>query len=82
MVDSLVIEEVFRGTNFGTRDKTDDGRRQLILECIVKRGTGFHDGHTITQICRELGFLDKHDKPTHDGGHWALSRIEELQNRP
>lgn len=78
MVDSRVIEDVFKGTNFGSSGETDRGRRRLIFECILKRGTGFGDGHTIRQICRELGFLDVDDTPTHEGGHWALDYARQL----
>lgn len=81
VIDSLVIEDTFRGTNFGRSSQTDAGRRRLIFECILKRGTGFHDGHTIRQICRELGFLDEDDKPTHDGGYWALAYARQMHDR-
>ena len=46
-----------------------------MLECVLKRATGYHDGHTITTICQELGLVDAANKPTDKGSRWLLDQI-------
>jgi hypothetical protein len=53
------IETAFTGTNFGESGKTIEGKKRLIAECLLKLNCNYHDGHTITQICKELGLIRK-----------------------
>lgn len=48
------LDDVFDGTNFGTRNY-----RQLIGECLLKMCCGFGDGSTILRVCRDLGLINK-----------------------
>jgi hypothetical protein len=69
------ISILFTGTNFGSSEKTDVGRRGLMVECVLKRASGYHDGHTITTICKEAGLLTEAGRPTKAGMRWAFDQL-------
>lgn len=48
------IKEAFEGAKFG-----DENPRDLIKMCLLKNVCEYRDGHTITQICINLGLLSK-----------------------
>jgi hypothetical protein len=65
------IKKEFQGTNFGRTDY-----RQIMAECVLKRLTGYHDGGTITKICRDLGLLTfKRLNPTRKGKWFTLQHF-------
>lgn len=41
------IADMFDGTNFGSASETANGRRGLMVECILKHNAGYVDGSTI-----------------------------------
>jgi hypothetical protein len=77
MIDAADIEGAFRGTDFGGPEKTDIGRRNQMVECIIKRACGYHDGYTIVSICRSLGLLDERECVTPNGLTWAFEQMRE-----
>jgi hypothetical protein len=74
-MDARDIEQAFDGTDFGGREATDVGRRGLMLECVLKRATGYHDGHTITSICKGLGLVSLDNRTTSIGMSWAFDQL-------
>ena len=56
------IKKAFDGTNFGGADF-----RQLLNTSVLKKLVGYHCGHTITEIMKELGLIGKTEKPTKKG---------------
>lgn len=69
------IDLAFRGTNFGPKGETPEGRKDLVAHCVLKRTVGYADGSTIRAICRELGLLTQKDNPTKKAKMWAYSHI-------
>lgn len=53
-VSNVEIAEVFRNTNFGRSD-----HRALLEASVLKKLVGYHCGHTITQIMKELALIGK-----------------------
>ena len=76
------IEAMFKGTNFGESHKTDVGRRGLMVECVLKRAAGYHDGHTIKTICIEAGLLTENGWPRRAGVRWAFDQLYSLGGGP
>ena len=70
-----VIEGLFERTNFGGAEKTDIGRRGLMVDCVLKRAAGYHDGHTIRTICTEAGLLTDEGKPRKAALRWAFDQL-------
>ena len=56
------IKKVFTGTNFG-----HENYRELLNASVLKKLVGYHCGHTITVIMKELGLIGKTEKPTKKG---------------
>lgn len=56
------IEIAFLGTNFGHTKY-----RELLNASVLKKLVGYHCGHTITVIMKELGLIGKTEKPTKKG---------------
>lgn len=48
------LDKVWGNANFGSTD-----RMAIVRESLLKRACGYHDGHTITCICQELGLITK-----------------------
>lgn len=69
------IAKLFDGTNFGASGETKNGRRGLMVECILKNVAGYSDGSTIIGICTRAKLLDARSKPTRAGARWAFSQI-------
>ena len=69
------IEAAFKRTNFGRSGATDIGRRGLMVECILKRASGYHDGSTIVRICIELGLLRNNSLATKTSIRWAFEQL-------
>jgi hypothetical protein len=70
-----VIEALFQNTRFGGAEKSDIGRRGLMVECVLKRAAGYGEGHTINNICREAGLLSIGNVPNAIGFRWAFDQI-------
>lgn len=52
----------FKGANFGTSE-----HRHLLHQAVLKKACGYHCGHTITTIMRELGLIGVNMLPTKKG---------------
>ncbi len=66
---------LFDGTNFGGSEKTDFGRYGLMCECVLKRASGYHDGHTIETICKKAGLLRPSGTPASGAVRWAFGQL-------
>ena len=69
------ISELFGYCNFGKIGETRQGRRGVMVECVLKLTCGFWDGHTIREICKEAGLLSEKGNPTKAGKQWAFHQI-------
>ena len=67
IVSDEEIEKAFAGTDFGDRKP-----RALLGMAVLKTLTGYHSGHTITAIMRELGLIDHRGKTTKKGKDFCL----------
>ena len=67
VVSDEEIEKAFAGTNFGDRKP-----RALLGMAVLKTLTGYHSGHTITTIMKELGLIDHRGKTTKKGKDFCL----------
>lgn len=56
------LAKAFAGTNFGSADL-----RQELHVAVLKKASGYHCGHTITTIMRELRLIGVHGLPTKKG---------------
>nr|WP_279089135.1 Lar family restriction alleviation protein [Comamonas thiooxydans] len=56
------LAKAFAGTNFGSAD-----HRQELHVAVLKKASGYHCGHTITTIMRELRLIGVHGLPTKKG---------------
>jgi hypothetical protein len=77
-----LIADFFKGTNFGGAEKTDVGRRGLMVDCVLKRAAGYHDGHTIVSICKDAKLLCNTGKPSSAGLRWAFDQLHFPGARP
>lgn len=64
VVSDQQLAEAFAGTNFGRAD-----HRHLLHQAVLKKACGYHCGHTITTIMRDLGLICKKEPllPTRKG---------------
>jgi len=62
IVTEAEIQIVFSGTNFGHTNY-----RELLNASVLKKLVGYHCGHTITVIMKELELIGKTEKPTKKG---------------
>lgn len=69
------ITELFEGTNFGSAGETPEGRRGLMVECILKHQARFSDGSTIRRICEEAQLMFPSGRVTNKGARWAFLQI-------
>jgi len=70
-----IIEKEFAGTNFGGDEQTVEGRAKLCAECVMKTVCGFSSGHTITEICKEVGLLTTIGNAKKWAKRWAYCYI-------
>lgn len=56
------LAKAFAGTDFGGAD-----HRQELHVAVLKKACGYHCGHTITTIMRELGLIGASNLPTKKG---------------
>jgi hypothetical protein len=76
VLSSDEIAALFSGTDFGGAEKTDIGRRGLMCECVLKRASGYCDGHTINDICVEAGLVQPGGWLVHPSGiRWVFDQI-------
>lgn len=73
--DQESIDAAFKGTNFGIMGETQEGRRKLVADCVLKRSCGFRDGGTIEAICKEVGLLTKNGNPRKRAKMWAYCHL-------
>lgn len=69
------IEALFKGTNFGGQERTNEGRRNLMVECVLKKAAGYGEGSTIRGICKEAGLLTKRGNSNKAGVRWAFHQM-------
>lgn len=69
------IKHLFDNTDFGVSGETPEGRRGLMVECVLKRAAGYSAGSTICHICQKVGLVDDRYKATPLGSRWALTQI-------
>lgn len=65
LVSDEELEAVFRNTNFGHTDF-----RGLLAQGCIKTLAGWHQGHTLTCILKELGLVKENYKVTAKGRHY------------
>jgi hypothetical protein len=61
-ISDAEIEEAFKNTNFGHTKY-----RELLNASVLKKLVGYHCGHTITTIMKEMGLIGKTEAPTKRG---------------
>ena len=69
------IEVLFLGTNFGPQGHSKEGRKSLMVECVLKIASGYKDGSTITTICKEAGLILKSGRVSQRAIRWAFMSI-------
>jgi len=69
------LATLFDGTRFGGEERTDTGRRGLMVDCVLKHAAGYSAGHTITGICTQAGLLGNAGNPTKAGLRWAFRQL-------
>ena len=74
------VEALFKGTNFGPRGETHEGRIALMVDCVLKGFAGYASGSTIEGICDEAGLNYDWNKPTRAGARWAYHQAFPLPN--
>ena len=74
-LNTSTISNLFGTTDFGGAEKTDIGRRGLMVECVLKIASGYHCGGTITWICRKAELLSKRGNTTKLGMRWAFGQL-------
>lgn len=52
VISEKELERAFAGTNFGTTD-----HREILHTAMLKKACGYHCGHTITEIMKELRLI-------------------------
>ena len=62
IVSDAEIEIHFLGTNFGHAK-----HREMLNASVLKKLVGYHCGHTITEIMKNMGLIGKTGKPTKKG---------------
>ncbi len=62
IVSDQALAQAFAGTNFGTSE-----HRHLLHQAVLKKACGYHCGHTITTIMRELSLIGVSGLPTKKG---------------
>lgn len=62
VVSNEKLAKAFYGTDFG-----DSDHRQLLHVAVLKKACGYHCGHTITTIMRELSLISASGLPTKKG---------------
>jgi hypothetical protein len=75
IVKSDFAAMLFEGTNFGGSEKTHIGRIGLMCECVLKRASGYHYGHTIETICKKAGLLRSGGTPASGAVRWAFGQL-------
>jgi hypothetical protein len=69
------IQEAFKGTNFGKPYETLDKKKFLVARAVVKKACGFHSGHTLETICREVGLFTAKGTPRKWAKKWAYCEM-------
>ena len=62
IVSEAELQMAFAGANFGTSE-----HRHLLHQAVLKKACGYHCGHTITTIMRELRLIGVAGLPTKKG---------------
>lgn len=78
IVSDAELELVFDGTNFGTTE-----HRHLLHQAVLKKACGYHCGHTITMIMRELRLITNAGLPTKKGRRLiGVAFLEQMMDGP
>lgn len=75
LISDKQIFDWFEYANFGPSGESPQGRRGLMVECVLKRAANYSDGATISDICLEADLLDNNKEPTEAGIRWAFWQI-------
>ena len=57
-ITDAILELVFIGCNFGGKEKTRDGRMELVKDAVFKNMAHYWNGHTIHAILEELRLVN------------------------
>lgn len=69
------IVRAFFGSNFGTAN-----HRGLLEQGVLKRLTGYHNGHTLTVIMRGMGLITERDNVTKKGKEFVMAAFYNKAN--
>lgn len=72
--DDDLIAECFSGTNFGGLEKSPDGRKRPLAECVLKCFAHYSSGSTICDICEKLGLINA-SGVTRLGARWLYHNL-------
>lgn len=75
------IESAWGNANFG-KPLTVEQKREFIRCAVMKKAMDYHCGHTITQIMKELGLINKDELPSKKGRTFLQGLYEKLAYSP
>lgn len=73
------IEKAWGNANFGINN---EHKRKYLLCAVMKSAMGYHNGHTIETIAKELGVIGNNLLPTKKGREFLRELYEELAFKP
>lgn len=73
-----IIEKAFEGTSYGDNPNYN----LILLRGLLKLSIGFDVGKTTKSICKELGLLNKSDKPNSNGLKFMRDNYHLILNKP
>lgn len=77
------IMTAFGGTSdFGAAIKTVEQRRNYLLCAVMKKAMGYHCGHVITCIMKELQLLNKAELPNAKGRVFLRELYIHMAHKP
>jgi hypothetical protein len=75
VLSSEQIAALFLRTNFGGAERTDSGRRGLMIDCVLKRASRYSSGRTIEIICEEAGLVQRDGSVLPSGIRWVFDQL-------
>lgn len=77
------IMAAFGGTsNFGASVQSVEQKRNYLLCAVMKKAMGYHCGHVITCIMKELQLLNKAELPNAKGRVFLRELYDQLAYKP
>lgn len=80
----ITDEEVIKAwgnANFGI-PLNPEQKKNFIRNAVMKKAMGYHCGHTITQIMKELGLINKSELPSKKGRTFLQGLHDKLEYHP